>query len=196
NLWKSEPASVKNTYKEIENGTFNVPVSNSIFSISDTPTSNKQQISEDIVSELRRLYYQGNVTSLGRVYEAHSKAVKKEHCIKHKWDCSGIEHRPRLYVILWNECCKRCKSTVYEDDEHIQEISIKHIIRKLRKLQYSRTNQLAEKENSEQISSEMTPTKEMSEATDDNNGYEKLVSQSYYLVYNDFNMNGYANTGR
>uniref|UniRef100_U9U8U5 Uncharacterized protein n=1 Tax=Rhizophagus irregularis (strain DAOM 181602 / DAOM 197198 / MUCL 43194) TaxID=747089 RepID=U9U8U5_RHIID len=42
----------------------------------------------------------------------------------------------------------------------------------------------------------MTPTKEMSEATDDNNGYEKLVSQSYYLVYNDFNMNGYANTGR
>ncbi|PKY13188.1 hypothetical protein RhiirB3_424953 [Rhizophagus irregularis] len=140
NLWKSEPASVKNTYKEIENGTFNVPVSNSIFSISDTPTSNKQQISEDIVSKLRRLYYQGNVASLGRVYEAHSKAVKKEHCIKHKWDCSGIEHRPRLYVILWNECCKRCKSTVYEDDEHIQEISIKHIIRKLRKLQYSRTN--------------------------------------------------------
>ncbi|CAB4476762.1 unnamed protein product [Rhizophagus irregularis] len=87
-IGEKEPASVKNTYKEIENGTFNVPVSNSIFSISDTPTSNKQQISEDIVSELRRLYYQGNVASLGRVYEAHSKAVKKEHCIKHKWDCS------------------------------------------------------------------------------------------------------------
>jgi hypothetical protein len=34
-------------------GLLNVPVSDSIFSISDTPTSNKQQISEDIVSELR-----------------------------------------------------------------------------------------------------------------------------------------------
>jgi hypothetical protein len=47
-------------------GLLNVPVSDSIFSISDTPTSNKQQISEDIISELRRLYYQRNVCIIGK----------------------------------------------------------------------------------------------------------------------------------
>lgn len=58
-------------------GLLNVPVSDSIFSISDTPTSNKQQISEDIVSELRRLYYQGNVASLGKSLRgtSHEKGV-------------------------------------------------------------------------------------------------------------------------
>ncbi|CAH1760869.1 1830_t:CDS:2 [Entrophospora sp. SA101] len=52
-----------------------VSPSQSIFSVSDTRTHCKIQIAEDIVSELRELYFQRNRASLGRVYEVH--ATKK-----------------------------------------------------------------------------------------------------------------------
>ncbi|CAH1768963.1 17812_t:CDS:2 [Entrophospora sp. SA101] len=52
-----------------------VSPSQSIFSVSDTRTHCKAQLAEDIVSELRELYFQRNRASLGRVYEV--QATKK-----------------------------------------------------------------------------------------------------------------------
>ncbi|RIA84894.1 hypothetical protein C1645_879654 [Glomus cerebriforme] len=53
-------------------GLINSLPSDSIFSIMDTQTGNKQQIAEDLVRLLGRTYYQANIVSLGRVYQVEA----------------------------------------------------------------------------------------------------------------------------
>lgn len=53
-------------------GLINSPPFDSIFSIMDIQTGNKQQIAEDLVSLLRMTYYQPNIVSLGRVYQVEA----------------------------------------------------------------------------------------------------------------------------
>ncbi|CAG8841265.1 5568_t:CDS:1, partial [Gigaspora margarita] len=50
--------------------------SDAMFSVADTNTSHKVQISEDIVSFLRETYFQRYRPSLGRVHEV--RATKKD----------------------------------------------------------------------------------------------------------------------